>query len=103
MAIVQPGRPDPAQTAEPGGQIGASEPTLSESGMGLEATLPSVAPRPSAAENLTPLDEPSGAFASPSSHVNGPAPKPERTTPGATSLPATPLKDNLNARFERVL
>src|SRR6201996_2916639 len=106
MAIVQPGRPDPTQTVESGGQIGASEAAPSESGMGLEATLPSVPVRPSLSEHLAPLDEPSGAFGPPSPRSNGPVPRPETGFPTAISSPAVPLKDNkdnFDARFESVL
>src|ERR1700744_215109 len=106
MAIVQPGRPDPTQTVESGGQIGASEAAPSESGMGLEATLPSVPVRPSLSEHLAPLDEPSGAFGPPSPRSNGPVPRPETGFPTAISSPAAPLKDNkdnFDARFESVL
>src|ERR1700751_4709172 len=100
MAIVQPGRPDPAQSGA-GGQIGASEPAPSESGMGLEATLPSVPLRPSLPEHLNSLDEPSGAFAPPSPRNNGPAPKVEITPLAAASVSpvATPLRDNFDSRF----
>ena len=69
MAIVHPERPDSAQKTGTGGQFGASEAAPSDSGMGLEATLPSVPPRPSSAQPLTSLDEPSGAFAPPASPV----------------------------------
>src|SRR5690348_2726450 len=102
MAIVQPGGPDPTQSPGTGGHIGAPEPAPSESGMGLEATLPSVPPRLSLTEELASLDEPSGAFAPPSRRNNGPAPSLEPTSPGATP-PAAPVSDNFNARFERVL
>src|SRR5580698_5244799 len=103
MAIVQPGRPDPAQATGTGGQVGAPEPAPSESGMGLEATLPSVPPRPLPPEQLTSLDEPSGAFASPSAHINGPVLKAEIAPSSTPSHVVTPLDDDFSARFERVL
>ena len=71
--------------------------------MGLEATLPSVPLRPPSTEHLASLDEPSGAFASPSTRRNGPAPKLKTESPAAISPAAAPLKDNFDARFERVL
>src|ERR1700761_1297139 len=106
MAIVQPGRPDPTQTVESGGQIGASEAAPSESGMGLEATLPSVPLRPSLSEHLAPLDEPSGAFGPPTARSNGPVSRLESAPPNTHHPPAVPLKDNkdnFDARFESVL
>ena len=97
MAIVQPERPDSAQKAGAGGQIGAPE-TSSDSGMGLEATLPSVPPRPLTPEPPTSLDEPSGAFAT------SPAPESELKSSTLPAVaPATKLDEDLNARFERVL
>jgi GTP diphosphokinase / guanosine-3',5'-bis(diphosphate) 3'-diphosphatase len=71
--------------------------------MGLEATLPSVPPRPLPPEQLTSLDEPSGAFASPSAHINGPVLKAEIAPSSTPSHVVTPLDDNFSARFERVL
>src|SRR5581483_4893561 len=99
MAIVQPERPDSAQKPGAGGQIGAPETAPSDSGMGLEATLPSVPPRIPGPEPPISLDEPSGAFASPAA-----ANLPTSAAPLApTSAPATQLDADLNARFERVL
>jgi guanosine-3',5'-bis(diphosphate) 3'-pyrophosphohydrolase len=71
--------------------------------MGLEATLPSVPLRPSLSEHLTSLDEPSGAFAPPSPHTNGPATKLETASSTAISPATTPVDDNFSTRFERVL
>jgi guanosine-3',5'-bis(diphosphate) 3'-pyrophosphohydrolase len=71
--------------------------------MGLEATLPSVPLRPPSTEHLASLDEPSGAFASPSTRGNGPVPKLKTESPAAISPAAAPPKDNFDARFERVL
>src|ERR1700761_8201275 len=102
MAIVQPGRPDPTQTAGAGGQIGASEAAPSESGMGLGALFPAVPLRPPT-EHLAFLDEPSGAFAPPSPCSNGPVPKLEIAPPAAISPATAPPRDNFDSRFERVL
>jgi len=71
--------------------------------MGLEAMLPAVPERSSPPEQLSSLDEPSGAFAAPS-HSNAPALQPENVPPAKTSgdAPAAPSND-FSARFERVL
>jgi len=70
--------------------------------MGLEATLPSVPPRLDLTEELASLDEPSGAFSSPSHRNNGPTPRLEPASPGATP-PNALVSDDFSARFERVL
>jgi len=70
--------------------------------MGLEATLPSVPPRLDLTEELASLDEPSGAFSSPSHRNNGPTPRLEPASPGATP-PNSLVSDDFSARFERVL
>jgi len=70
--------------------------------MGLEATLPSVPPRLDLTEELASLDEPSGAFSSPSHRNNGPTPRLEPSSPGATP-PNALVSDDFSARFERVL
>jgi GTP diphosphokinase / guanosine-3',5'-bis(diphosphate) 3'-diphosphatase len=65
--------------------------------MGLEATLPSVPPRPSLPEPLSSLDEPSGAFVPP-------ALQPELVPSTSSIAPSlTQADEHLNARFERVL
>src|SRR5215469_6204332 len=103
MAIVQPGRPDPARSPGAGGQIGAPDSAASESGMGLEATLPPVPLRQSPPEQPTSLDEPSGAFAPPALRTNGPTAKPETASPIATTPADQTFDDAFDTRFERVL
>ena len=71
--------------------------------MGLEATLPSVPPKLPRTDHLSSLDEPSGAFTPPSPRGNTAVPESQTTPPAATSLSTASLKDNFDARFERVL
>ncbi len=97
MALVQPERPDSAQNPASGGHIAAPDPAPSESGMGLEATLPSVPQRTAMPEQPGPLDEPSGAFASAVGAAAGLPGDPLPTDPAA--LP----ENDLDRRFEHVL
>src|SRR5579875_1424240 len=99
MAIVQPDRPDSAHQPVAGGQSGAPNPAPSESGMGLEATLPPIPARAVTPEHPASLDEPSGSFV-PSALPVPAAPASTLDVPG--SKPAL-LADDLANRFEHVL
>ncbi|HEY1807071.1 MAG TPA: HD domain-containing protein, partial [Acidobacteriaceae bacterium] len=107
MATVQPQRPGPARAGKAGGQVGVPEPAAetSESGMGLEATLPAVPAEPIADKPVASLDEPSGVFAAPTAMVAGDAAEPSLLSAGldvgATGAPVG--EEELSAKFEHML
>jgi GTP diphosphokinase / guanosine-3',5'-bis(diphosphate) 3'-diphosphatase len=109
MATVQPGLPDPARAGDAGEQVGtptSSTTETTETGMGLEATLPNVASTRFGTEQGPALDEPSGTFIVPviDQEISGvAAAPPSLIAVGAVDMGSAAVSDELNAKFEHLL